>query len=224
MKDITTSEPPKRPSVTEAIKKHPVITVVTIILALWLLGSIASGGRSSSSGNGQASATLPTLVASTTNPAKSSATKINPAAAPVRQAAIQSPPSQTIVSTTSSEAVVTGNENTANAPASWHTIGTFSGSGASNTDLFTIHGSKWQIQWTAVADNNNGDTFCANYSSCSFDAYIYRPNGAYGEDHIEVPVNTTKSGISYFYITGQFYIKVDPYKIGNWTLTVEDYY
>lgn len=103
-------------------------------------------------------------------------------------------------------------------------MATFSGSGGSNTDLFTIRGSKWQIQWTATADNNNGDTFCQNYASCNFDAFIYKPGGDYATDSIEVPVNTTKNGVSYFYTTGQFYIKVDPYKISNWTLTIQDYY
>jgi uncharacterized protein (UPF0333 family) len=165
----------------------------------------------------------------TTSPTKTTSTTPTKIKSTSSQTSTSNPqPTPTPTYTTPSGAVVTPNGTTVNAPpappASWHTVQTFSGSDTSNTSPFSVQGSRWQIQWTAAADAS-ASTFCQQYG-CSFGIQIMTTSDNTQQDYIlENNINTaSKSGSSYFYTPGEYYLKVSGGNMNNWTATVLDYY
>lgn len=111
--------------------------------------------------------------------------------------------------------------------ASWHLVGTFSGSGIQNTSPFVIRGSQWRIDWSENVASPSFVSFCLNYGPCNASAYVYNVGKMQGDwtDQVEMStVTSTANGIAYEYSgSGNYYLSF----ITNgpqWKVEVEDYY
>ena len=139
--------------------------------------------------------------------------------APTQSTTLTPTPTPTYV--TPSGAVVNANGTTESAPATWHNVATFSGSGNTNTNTFTIQGSKWRADWS-ITPAASAESYCQQYS-CSVNFQIFQDDGTYVDQFMGTG-NQATSGTSYEYgKTGTFYFGVAQ---GNasWTVSVEDYY
>ena len=123
--------------------------------------------------------------------------------------------------------VATGNiagieEKTTPAPTptpetkTWHSVITFSGSGDTATEPFTIKGDEWRIQYTVT---HPSDGLGGHFSAFVFPrgqtkgaiSYWSSPNDSYDRKHYV------------FKGCGDFYIDILSYR-SQWELKVEDYY
>jgi hypothetical protein len=98
----------------------------------------------------------------------------------------------------------------------WHSVITFSGSGYTTTEPFTIKGDEWRIQYTVTyPDDGLGGHFSAFVRPCGQTkgsiSYWSSPNDSYERKHYV------------FKGCGDFYIDVLCYR-SQWELKVEDYY
>lgn len=146
-------------------------------------------------------------------PARTNSTKqtTNETAASVPAQATVPTPAPKPTYTTPSGAVVDQSGNVVQAPppspASWHTVGTFSGQTQKNTPTFTIQGSQWRIEWQetgsdyfgADAESPDGGNYCSIAS-------LVGPG----------------SDSTYCYTPGTYYVSVNT--SNSWTIAVQDYY
>ena len=98
----------------------------------------------------------------------------------------------------------------------WHSVITFSGSGNTATEPFTIKGDEWRIQYTVT---HPSDGLGGHFSAFVFPrgqtkgaiSYWSSPNESYDRKHYV------------FKGCGDFYIDILSYR-SQWELKVEDYY
>jgi len=107
---------------------------------------------------------------------------------------------------------------------SWHTVNTYSGSGAGSkkTGTFGIRSSQFRIIWN--------ETSCpyptvAGGLGCGFSIGVYPGNGQSAVDSVTPPITSSpQSGVEYVNKgPGNFYIFVLSFGPG-WSINIEDYY
>jgi hypothetical protein len=114
---------------------------------------------------------------------------------------------------------------TTGAPATWHTITSFSGTGQKTTSSFYVPGEKWRITWTATHE----ETY--PHISALFTFFVYPSKQTtlfpVAEDTVVESIwdGTTKTETQYVNKGKQsFYLVVATGQAISWTLKIESYH
>ena len=134
-----------------------------------------------------------------------------PASATSSSKTVQSPPSATSSKTTVVQPIQETRSSTQTRQPTWQTIKTWEGTGAKNTETFTV-GKEWRVVWAAKDTTGFGGSI--------FQVYVMEP----GSDLlVALPANVVGSGkdTSYVYEDGKFYLMVNTANC-SWSVTVQD--
>jgi hypothetical protein len=201
-----------------------------IIVGVVVLTAIGSSNNSNPSGAETSQPTVQTSeetapASAVSKPAEQSAQKTS-ASAKTSNAPVQQPQQSQQTYTTPSGAVVNNNGNTVASPpapaATWHTVATFSGNADTNTNDFSIKGSKWRIDWSFSFPPTNA-SYCQQYG-CNMAVQVFQDDSTYVDQFLQEGQQPS-NGIVYEYgkPTGNMYLHVVGGNV-SWTLTIEDYY
>ncbi len=92
----------------------------------------------------------------------------------------------------------------------WQILKSWDGNGIKNTELFTITGNQWRVNWEYKGFHGHG--------SGMLEIYVFKPNGDL--EGVAAGIFEVGSDSSYFYKKGTFYLMIN--SPGTWIVEIEE--